>query len=240
MDTGKTRCLIIDDEPPAIKLIKNHLQKFSSFEITGECKNAFQAVDILKKRKIDLMFLDIQLPEISGLDFLRSIPKPPYTILTSAYREYAIEGYDLDVVDFLMKPISFERFMKAINRYNERTRKTSTEKIGYPGETPIRKSLFINNGKNSVKVIIDDILYLEASGEYVKFVTADKSWLVRETLLNLESRISPGILVRIHKSYIVNIRKITRFSTIHVIVNDTQLPIGRVYRDKVRSILKNP
>jgi DNA-binding LytR/AlgR family response regulator len=177
MDSGITRCLIIDDEPPAIMLIKNHLSKFSSFEVTGECKSAFQAIDILKKIKIDLMFLDIQMPEISGLDFLKSIPNPPYTILTTAYREYAIEGYDLDVVDFLLKPISFERFMKSINRYNERTRKASSEKINYPGKPQIKKSIFINDGKNSIKVNIDDILYIEAFGEYVKFITAGKSWL---------------------------------------------------------------
>jgi DNA-binding LytR/AlgR family response regulator len=180
------------------------------------------------------------MPEISGLDFLKSIPNPPYTILTTAYREYAIEGYDLDVVDFLLKPISFERFMKSINRYNERTRKASSEKINYPGKPQIKKSIFINDGKNSIKVNIDDILYIEAFGEYVKFITAGKSWLVRETLLNLESRFSSVNLVRIHKSYIVNIQKITGFSTVHVIVNNIQLPIGRVYRERIKGILKNP
>ena len=123
MECNKTRCLIIDDEPLAIKLIRTHLGKLESFEIAGECKSALKAVEYLQREKIDLMFLDINMPEISGLDFLKSIPDPPYVIITTAYREYAIEGYDLDVVDFLLKPISFERFLKAINRYCNRSRK---------------------------------------------------------------------------------------------------------------------
>ncbi len=126
----KTRCLIIDDEPLAIKLIKTHLSKLDSFEVAGECSNALKAVEFLKREHIDLMFLDINMPEITGLDFLKSLPNPPYVIITTAYREYAIDGYDLDIIDFLLKPISFERFLKAINRYCNRTNPFSKNSNG--------------------------------------------------------------------------------------------------------------
>jgi len=148
MECFKTRCLIIDDEPLAIKLIRTHLGKLDSFEIAGECKNALKAVEFLKKEKIDLMFLDINMPEITGIDFLKTIPNPPYVIITTAYREYAIEGYDLDVVDFLLKPISFERFLKAINRYCNRTRTSVSRNANGTGETQDKKYIHIQDGKN--------------------------------------------------------------------------------------------
>ena len=234
----KTRCLIIDDEPLAIKLIRTHLSKLESFEIAGECNNALKAIEFLRKEKIDLMFLDINMPEITGIEFLKSIPNPPYVIITTAYREYAIEGYDLDVVDFLLKPISFERFLKAINRYCNRTRlikgdgDKSTDK-------DVKKQVFIQDGKNIYKLNYEDILYFEGYGEYVKVITTAKTYMVRESLTEFEQKLSPDSFLRIHKSYIVNLKKITGFSTIHVLLKDIEIPIGRIFREKVVGILKS-
>ena len=238
MDLNKTRCLIIDDEPLAIKLIRTHLGKLESFEIAGECKSALKAVEFLQREKIDLMFLDINMPEISGLDFLKSIPDPPYVIITTAYREYAIEGYDLDVVDFLLKPISFERFLKAINRYCNRSRKLEIKNTDSPSRPPEMKFIYIQDGKNIYKILYDDVLYFEGYGEYVRVITAGKNYMVRDSLTDFETKFSTDYFIRIHKSYIVNIQKITGFNTIQVILKNTQLPIGRVYREKVMSILK--
>jgi DNA-binding LytR/AlgR family response regulator len=239
MECNRTRCLIIDDEPLAIKLIRTHLNRLDSFEIAGECKNALNAIDFLKKEKIDLMFLDINMPEITGLDFLKTIPNPPYVIITTAYREYAIEGYDLDVVDFLLKPISFERFLKAINRYCDRTRSLLSKNDKTPGEAKVKKSLHIQDGKNIFKLLYDDILYFEGYGEYVKVITLNKNYMVRDSLTEFERKLSSESFIRIHKSYIVNIQKITGFSTIQVILKNTQLPVGRIYREKVMKILKS-
>jgi DNA-binding LytR/AlgR family response regulator len=237
MESNKTRCLIIDDEPLALKLIRTHLGKLESFEIAGECKSALKAVEYLQREKIDLMFLDINMPEINGLDFLKSIPDPPYVILTTAYREYAIEGYDLDVVDFLLKPISFERFLKAINRYCNRSRNLLAKNTNSASESQEMKFIYIQDGKNIYKILYDDVLYFEGYGEYVKVITAGKNYLVRDSLSEFEHRFSTEYFIRIHKSYIVNIQKITGFNSIQVILKNIQLPIGRMYREKVMSIL---
>jgi len=238
MESEKTRCLIIDDEPLAIKLIRSHLSKLDSFEIAGECKNALKAIDFLKEQKIDLMFLDINMPEITGLEFLKTIPNPPYVIITTAYREYAIEGYDLDVVDFLLKPISFERFLKAINRYCNRTRSTQFKETKNSHEPAEKKYIYIQDGKNIYKLPYDDVVYFEGYGEYVKVITTNKTYTVRDSLTEFENKLSPDSFIRIHKSYIVNIQKITGFSAINVIINHTQLPIGRIYRKKAVDILR--
>ncbi len=238
MKNDLTRCLIIDDEPLGIKLIKTHLDKIESFEVVGECHSALKAVEYLKTEKIDLIFLDINMPEISGIDFLKTLTDPPYVIITTAYREYAIEGYDLDVVDFLLKPISFERFLKAINRYCNRTR-TSPEISGNGSvENDGKKSIYIQDGKNTFKLLYDDIIYFEGYGEYVKVITTSRNYLVRDSLAEFEHKLSTDSFLRIHKSYLINIRKILGFSTIHVMVKNSELPIGRVYREKVMKILK--
>jgi DNA-binding LytR/AlgR family response regulator len=237
MDCNKTRCLIIDDEPLAIKLIRTHLGKLDSFEIAGECSNALKAIEFLKKEKIDLMFLDINMPEITGLDFLKSIPDPPYTIITTAYREYAIEGYDLDVVDFLLKPISFERFLKAVNRYCNRTR-SSSKSSNFASEPQGKKYIYIQDGKNIFKLLSEDVIYLEGYGEYVKVITTNKTYMVRDSLIEFEHKLSEDNFLRVHKSYIVNLMKVTGFSTIHVLLKSMELPIGRIYREKVIKILK--
>jgi len=238
MECNKTRCLIIDDEPLAIKLIKTHLGKLDSFEIAGECKSALKAVEYLQREKIDLMFLDINMPEINGLDFLKSIPDPPYVVITTAYREYAIEGYDLDVVDFLLKPISFERFLKAINRYCSRSRKVEVKSADIHTSSQEMKFIYIQDGKNIFKILYDDVLYFEGYGEYVKVITAGRNYIVRDSLNEFEHKYSTEYFIRIHKSYIINTQKITGFNAIQVILKNTQLPIGRMYREKVMGILK--
>ncbi|MRS02455.1 response regulator transcription factor, partial [bacterium] len=200
----KTRCLIIDDEPLAIKLIKTHLSKLDSFEVAGECSNALKAVEFLKREHIDLMFLDINMPEITGLDFLKSLPNPPYVIITTAYREYAIDGYDLDVIDFLLKPISFERFLKAINRYCNRSNPFHKNANGHTS-APEAMQVFIQDGKNIYKIQYTDLLYLEGFGEYVKVVTVSKTHLVRDSLSDFEQKLHADHFQRIHKSYIVNL-----------------------------------
>ena len=238
METNKTRCLIIDDEPLAIKLIQTHLSRLDSFEVAGECKDALKAVEVLKREKIDLMFLDINMPEISGLEFLKSLPDPPYVIITTAYREYAIEGYDFDVIDFLLKPISFERFLKAINRYCNRARPGNSKNGNSLSPSDLNMFIYLQDGKNVYKVLCTDIFYFEGYGEYVKVYTAVKTFLVRETLSEFENKLPESSFIRIHKSYIINLDKVTGFSTIHVLLKDLEIPIGRIFRDKVVARLK--
>lgn len=238
MEKKTIRCLIIDDEPLAIKLIRSHLSKLDCFEVAGECRNALKAIEFLRHEKIDLMFLDINMPEITGLEFLKTIPDPPYVIITTAYREYAIDGYDLDVVDFLLKPISFERFLKAINRFCNRTKgMTQTMHETIP-DNDQKKHIFIQDGKNTFRLPYDEVDYLEGYGEYVKVITNSKTYIVRDSLTDFENRLSHDSFLRIHKSYIVNMRKIKGFSTIHVLLKDIELPVGRIYREKAMITLK--
>jgi DNA-binding LytR/AlgR family response regulator len=238
MNNDLTRCLIIDDEPLGIKLIKTHLDKFETFEVAGECNSALKAVEYLKSEKIDLIFLDINMPEITGINFLKTLTDPPYVIITTAYREYAIEGYDLDVVDFLLKPISFDRFLKAINRYCNRTRTSPLKEGNSSSKTDEKKFVFIQDGKNTYKLLYDDIIYFEGYGEYVKVITLNKNYLVRDSLAEFEHKLSSDFFLRIHKSYLINTRKILGFSSSHVMMKNSQLPIGRVYREKVMRALK--
>ncbi|HEX2967512.1 MAG TPA: LytTR family DNA-binding domain-containing protein [Bacteroidales bacterium] len=239
MEDRKTRCLIIDDEPLAIKLIKSHISKLDCFEIAGECRNALRAIEILRVEKIDLIFLDINMPEITGIEFLRTIPDRPYVIITTAYREYAIDGYDLDVVDFLLKPVSFERFLKAINRFFNRTRPAIPPNEDSLPVQNSRSFFHIQDGKNTVKLQYDDVIYFEGYGEYVKVITSAKVYIVRESLSDFETKLSGSSFLRIHKSYIVNVQKIKGFSSIHVLLKDKELPIGRMYREKAINALKN-
>jgi DNA-binding LytR/AlgR family response regulator len=184
------------------------------------------------------MFLDINMPEITGITFLKTIPDPPYVIITTAYREYAIEGYDLDVVDFLLKPISFERFLKAINRFFNRTRTSVQSNDEAVTGSRVKKYIYIQDGKNIFKLLYEDVVYFEGYGEYVKVITVHKTYMVRESLAEFENKLSPESFLRIHKSYIVNTQKIKGFSTIHVLLKDNELPIGRMYRDKAMATLR--
>jgi DNA-binding LytR/AlgR family response regulator len=178
------------------------------------------------------------MPEITGIDFLKTLTDPPYVIITTAYREYALEGYDLDVVDFLLKPVSFERFLKAINRYCSRTRKSPIKDGNNSEEADGKRYIFIQDGKNTFKLPHDDIIYFEGYGEYVKVITTGRNYLVRDSLAEFEHKLSSEFFLRIHKSYLINIRKILGFSTNQVMVKNSELPIGRVYREKVMNILR--
>lgn len=238
MGNSKIRCLIIDDEPLAIKLIRSHLEKLDCFEVAGECRNALRAFEFLREEKIDLMFLDINMPEITGLDFLKTLHDPPYVIITTAYREYAVEGYDLDVVDFLLKPISFERFLKAINRFCNRKRTGSAGNDVNHNNNSEKKYVYIQDGKNIFKLLYDDVSYFEGYGEYVKVITLNKTYVVRESLTDFEHKLPAESFLRIHKSYIVNLLKIKGFSTVHVMLKDIELPIGRIYRENAVKILR--
>jgi DNA-binding LytR/AlgR family response regulator len=240
MDTtkNKIKCLVVDDEPLAIKLISNHIQQIEALEIVGSCKNALQALEILRKEQIDLMFLDIHMPQISGIDFLRTLSHPPKVILTTAYREYALEGFELDVVDYLLKPISFERFLKSVNKYFERMEKPV---LFNSGALPLSEEYFIliKDNKTIFKILLKDILYIEAFGEYMKIHTPDKIHLSRETMHELEKKLPHTHFLRVHKSFIVPIQKITAFSAFSVYIQKQEIPIGRSYKESVQKVLQS-
>jgi DNA-binding LytR/AlgR family response regulator len=235
-------CVIIDDEPIAIRVIKNHLAAFSDFKIVAECNNAIEAMPVLAKEKIDLLFCDIQMPQITGIDFIRSLAHPPKVIFTTAYRDYAIEAFELNVIDYLLKPVSFERFTKAINHFLE------LESLQY---TPVEKKevtasananpdfIFLKADKKHYKIDLCDVLYFESLGDYVLAFTVEKKIVTKERISNLAETLPANQFIQIHRSYIVSISKIDSVGPGFVEINRKKLPVGRSYKPVLSSLLNN-
>ncbi len=231
------RCLLVDDESPAIDLLKNHINLLKDLEIVDSCYSAVEAFDVLKSDEIDLLFLDIEMPVLKGIDFLKTLKNPPKVIITTAYREYAIEGYDLDIVDYLLKPISFDRFVKAIDRYYERTQTDShSSKVIKNNQDTF---FYVNVNKKHIKVVFDEILYVESLKDYVRIHTTDQKLVVKSNIGKIEKELPPTLFLRTHRSYIVAIGKITAYTQKDVEIGDIEIPIGSSYIDKVSLSIKS-
>lgn len=234
----KTTCLIVDDEPLARDLVRNHLEKLDNFEVAAECCNAMKALQALQKFDIDIMFMDIRMPQISGIDFLKTLNNPPKVIVTSAHPEYAVNGFELDVVDFLLKPITFERFLKAVNKYYElieREIPVSAEKTKHainPDEF-----IYVKENKKTVKIYLREILYIEGLSEYVQIYTENKKLITKASMTNMEEKLPSLSFMRIHKSYIVSLTKIEAFTSTSIELPGKELPIGRSYKNSVHKML---
>ncbi len=230
-------CLIVDDEPIAIRVIRNHLSAFKNLHIVGECRTAMEAFDLLSRNRIDLILLDIQMPQVSGLDFLRNLDHPPKIIFVTAYREYAIEAFDLDVIDYLLKPVSLPRFSKAISRFFERMNPTS-ESVVMPNSTHSPESIFLKADKKIHKLRIEDILYVESMGDYVVAHTTDGKIVTKYRISQMEEILPSALFLRIHRSYIVSIAHIKSILPGQLEIGKTQLPIGRLYKDVLEKLVK--
>lgn len=235
----KTRCLIVDDEPLAIEVIKAHVNRLEELEVVATCTNAVQAFEILRQKPVDLLFLDIQMPRLTGIDFLRSITRPPKVIFTTAYRDYAIEAYELDVIDYLLKPISFERFLKAVNKYYHQLAGENTQTIqSNPPHTSTETSyIYVKADKKVQKIFLHEILYIESLKDYLRIHTEHKKIITKESISHFEEKLPTGQFLRIHRSFIVHISKITAFSANSVEINDLELPLGRSYKNTVLKAL---
>ncbi|WP_346861654.1 LytTR family DNA-binding domain-containing protein [uncultured Draconibacterium sp.] len=233
------RCIIIDDEPIAIRVIKNHLSVFTNFEIVAECNNALEAMPILAKEKIDLLFCDIQMPQITGVDFVRTLQHPPKVIFTTAYRDYAVDAFELNVVDYLLKPISFERFTKAINYFFElETAQNNTTNTESP-DSVSREFIFLKADKKHYKVNLTDVLYFESLGDYVIAFTTNNKIVTKERISHLAENLPREHFIQIHRSYIVSIDKIESVGPGFVEINKKKLPVGRNYKPELSRLLLN-
>jgi DNA-binding LytR/AlgR family response regulator len=203
----------------------------------AQCKNALEALDVLDNKTVDLMFLDIKMPKILGTDFLKNLSHPPKVIFVTAYRDYAADGYDLDAVDFLVKPVSFERFLKAITKV-KRMMGQETISPANANKSKIEAFVYLKVDRNMEKVYIDDILYIESLKDYIKvFLTTGKNILVKQSISAMENLLSDQKFLRVHRSYIVSIDKITGYNALSIQVNSTEIPIGRLYKQAVMDIL---
>ena len=239
----KIKCLIVDDETLAQKVIEKYVADIASLEVVGKAKNAMQALEVLNNKDVDLMFLDINMPKMSGLSFLRTLKNPPIIIITTAYREYAYEGFELDVIDYLNKPFSFERFLKAINKVQEKM-KASSGASNYVLDEPARQQIdesfiFVKSEKTTYKINLKDILFIESVGDYVKIYTQDKVIMTYQTLKKLETMLSATHFPRVHKSYIVSISKINSFEGNQINIADQMIPIGRNYKQNFNQLIES-
>jgi DNA-binding LytR/AlgR family response regulator len=224
-------CLVIDDEQLARKLLSEYINKVPFLELVGECKNPIEAINYLETTEIDIMFLDIQMPEITGIEFLKTMHHKPVVILTTAYSEYALESYELDVTDYLVKPISFERFLSAVNKAKdliELKRKAKTSKGEFKDEY-----ITVQADHKIYRLKLNDIQYIEGLKEYVSYFTASQRIIALESLKSLEEKLPSDRFLRIHKSYIVPIDKIKSVEGNQVEIGNKMIPIGRSYRDLV-------
>ena len=234
---NKAKVLIVDDEPLAQKVLQRFISLVDSLELVGLCSNAIEASNALRNQPVDLLFLDIRMPELSGLDLLKIIKNPPKVILTTAYAEHALEGYEFGVIDYLVKPIAFDRFLRAINKVVP-TLQASTPPLM---PTPVPKPsnyLFVKSDRKIYKIDYPEIKYVEAFGNYVKIHTTDKIVLAQETLTNLEKSLPADHFLRIHKSYIVSIHFINLVDGNSLFVENVELPIGQLYKQRVYEMLK--
>lgn len=232
----KVKCLLVDDEPLAIKLLENHIAKITSFEVVATCNNAMKALEILNTQEIDLLFLDIKMPTITGIDFLKSLRNPPKTIFTTAYREYALESYDLDVADYLLKPITFDRFFRAVERFYRDIKPTQIS-VATPKQEQ-ETLIQIKSGTKYHKVAVSDIRYIESLKDYVKIHTASKSIVSKQKISDLEAELAKHAFLRVHRSYLINSKKVTAFTPHDIELNDVEVPIGASYKEYVLAILK--
>ena len=227
----KIKCIIVDDEPVARKVIREFIEQLSYLELCGEFENALKAESFLRTEKADLLFLDIEMPKISGLDWLKKTSVNPMVILTTAYPEYALEGYELDIIDYLLKPISQERFLKAAQKAKEIFELRQ-------GNSPVSSSwIFVRAEKRIEKVEFDEILYIEGSGNYVTIHGINKKLLAHLTLKSIETQLPANLFLKVHQSYIVNISKIESIEGNQVKAGKQWLPIGRNYKDVLMKLV---
>jgi len=236
--------MVVEDEPPAQKVLKKYIGDLSNLQLIKVCNNALDAIEELRKHQIHILFLDIQLPKLTGVNFLKSLKDPPQTIFTTAYSEYALEGFELDAVDYLLKPFSFERFLRAVNKAIDRIeRQPRLIKNEKKSDAELNDSesdfVFFKSDKKIYRIDLEELLYIEAVKDYVKIVTSNGSHLILQTLKHWETILPRQIFQRAHKSFIVNLKKIDNIYGNIIKLGDKEIPIGRHYReDLLREIEK--
>ncbi|WP_299519161.1 LytTR family DNA-binding domain-containing protein [Winogradskyella sp.] len=228
------KCLIVDDEELARRLLTNHLAQLKDFELVATCESAIEASALLKEHSIDLLFLDIEMPVLKGVDFFKNLVEKPKVIFTTAYRDYAVDGFELDAVDYLLKPITFARFFKAIEKY--RYQQLPFEKVE---KIPLIKDdfIFIRKDRKQVKVYYEDILYIESLKDYIKIHTRDTNHTIKYSISAFHKLLDKRFL-RTHRSYIVNSDCITAYTTYDIEIQTIEIPIGESYKKQVEAYLK--
>ena len=233
----KIKCLIADDEPLASELVATHLAKIPELELVASCHNAFEAFAVLQKEQIDLLFLDIQMPRMTGWEMLKNVTNKPYVIITTAYREHALEGYEFDVLDFLLKPITFERFEKAVAKYHTRKQVVIEHTTASVSDGYDQAYKYFKVNREMRKVFLKDILYIESLKDYVRIKTDKESLITYQRISYLEEKLPEDKFLRVHKSFIVAIDKIASLGSNTVKIREKEIPVGRNYKMNVSKLM---
>jgi len=228
---SKLKCIIVEDEPLAIKVLADYVAQVPFLDLQGSFKDAILATEYLHSNNVDLIFLDIHLPKLKGMAFLKTLTDPPAVIITTAYHQYAVEGFNLNVTDYLLKPFEFERFLVAVNK----VKAIQVEKQTTPDNLE-KDFIFLNIQKKKVKILFSDIVYIESQREYIKIVTTKKEFVSKMSTHEIESLLPANLFKRIHRSFIVSISKIESYTAEAVEVNGVSIPIGRGYRDVLENL----
>lgn len=258
----KIRCLIVDDEPLALDVLSSYINRIEGLELVGRCENALQAFALMQEQTIDLLFLDIQMPKLDGIEFLKTLQQRPKIIFTTAYRDYAIEAFEMDAVDYLLKPIPFSRFLKALSKAYSQFQQAANSANEAPATPALGSSIIIAPGisnlpavneegmpmqtadsiivradKKMIKVPLEDIQYIESLKDYVIIHVGGRRIVTKQKISYLEQKLPDGKFLRIHRSFLVALNKIQAFSPNHVEINGQELPIGRSYKSEVAKVL---
>ncbi len=235
----KLRCLLIDDEPPALKVLAKYISSLNDMEIVGQCRNAIEALGVLRHKTVDVIFLDIKMPRIIGTEFLKNLANPPKVIFVTAYREYAIDGFELDAVDYLVKPVSFERFIKAITKLNRSMGREGS--LSPVNEVPDPSAfIYLKVDRDMKKIFVNEIEYIESWKDYLKiFLTEGRHFVVKRTISAIENILSDHKFIRVHRSYLVSLSKISGYNGLAVQIGKVEIPIGRLYKQSVMERLQS-
>ncbi|WP_196891806.1 LytR/AlgR family response regulator transcription factor [Aureivirga marina] len=235
----KLNCIIVDDEPIAREIIQTYLEKFPEIHLVASCNSAMEAFPFLQNNSIDLLFLDIQMPEVTGLSFAKLLKGNTKIIFTTAYREYAVDGFDLQAVDYLLKPISFERFLQAIQKIQkEFSEKKTIQKPTENNQNILENSIFIRVDRKMQKILLDDILFIESLSDYIKIHCTNQVLITRDTIKNIESKLPNHLFLKVHRSFIIAISKIESYTKEYLEINNKAIPISRNYRKDVLELLE--
>lgn len=225
----KVKCIVVDDEPLSQDVLKEYVESCPELEMVAVCSDALEAGNVLKKQKVDLMFLDVNMPRLSGISFVKSLKEPPVVILVTAYPEYAVEAFEIEALDYLVKPVSFERFRTAVNRALERFSLN---------DSPDSQHIMVRANKKNYRLSYKEIIYLEAQGDYVRFVTEEQALMVHGTMKEFLEQLPGKLFERIHKSYVISLRKVVYLEGNQVNLGKHKLPVSLSYKDALNEKLK--
>ncbi len=231
------KCMVVDDEPLAREIIVRYIQQVPSMTVVGECANAVQAFSLLQQNSPDLIFLDIRMPQLNGTDFLKALKHPPKVIFTTAFQEYALEGFELDAVDYLMKPIPFDRFLRAVNKAFPQGVPRQVENVPVEPEKKSGSFVYFRADRKMVKVMLNEIEYIESMKDYVKIHTHQGTIITKQSISSVEAMLPEQLFVRVHRSYIVALTHVKTFTSELIEIGKTEIPIGKLYRNGVLKVL---